>query len=259
MNVDNMTASIIKKLLIIAWLTILSFMLLANVHAWEVPSYLRLTSGARLWFTNLDGDLVQPDRTKIGITDNLGVAKDRLTWEYSLIGRVENIHVVRLKFELPSMYDQAANDSRLKIYDGRLGYDLDFYMSPQALFGLNADMDVFNVQSVVNNVKVGASTSNYTENRTRVIPSLGLHGSFYPILQGIALRPNISARVNWWDYESLKTWDWEVSTAVDIPVNPLWTWSMNGGYRMWYVKTKRDHDQVDMTRGGFFVETSVRF
>lgn len=251
--------SIVKKIVIIAWLTVLSFMLLANVHAWEVPSYLRLTSGARLWFTNIGGDLIQPDRTKIGITDNLGVKKDNLTWEYFFNARVDGIHVGRVKLELPSRYDQSANDSALKLYDVRVGYDLDFYMTPQALVGLNLDMDVFNIQTIVNNVRVGASTFNYSENRSRIIPSLGLHGSFYPILSSIALRPNVSARVNWWDYESLQTWDWEVSAAVDIPVNPLWTWSMNGGYRMWNVKAKRNHDQVDVTRNGFFVETSVRF
>lgn len=254
-----MLVSMIKKLLIITWLTLLSFMLLANVHAWEVPSYLRLTSGSRLWFTNISGDLIQPDRTKIGIIDNLGVTKDQLTWEFLLTSRVENIHVARVKFELPSLYGQSDNGSSVKIYDVRAGYDLDFYMTPQALFGLNVDVDAFNIATVVNNVRVGSSSYNYSENRTRVLPSLGLHGSFYPILQGIALRPNLSARVNWWDYESVKTWDWEVSAAVDIPVNPLWTWSMNGGYRMWNIRTKRDKDEVDVTRNGFFVETSVRF
>ncbi len=254
-----MRKELIKKILIIAWLTILCFMLLGNVHAWEVPSYLRVTSGSRLWFSLIEGDLIQNDRTKLGISDNLGIKQDRLVWEYFLNARVWNIHVLRVKAEPSSLYDQSAKDSSIKAYDYRVGYDLDFYMSPQALAGFNADLEVINLRSLVNDVKVGTSVYNYAESQTRVVPSLGLHGSFYPILQAIALRPSVSGRVNWWDYESLQTWDWEVAAGVDIPVNALWTWTVNGGYRMWNVKTKRERDRVDLTRKGFFLETSVRF
>jgi hypothetical protein len=53
------------------------------------------------------------------------------------------------------------------------------------------------------------------------------HGSFYPIIESISLRPNVTGRVNWWNYNNLEAWDWEVSSAVDIPINSLWTWTIN--------------------------------
>jgi hypothetical protein len=106
---------------------------------------------------------------------------------------------------------------------------------------------------------VGNTLFNYSDNQTRLIPSVGLHGTFYPIVAGVALRPNLFARVNWWDYETVGTWDCELGTAVDIPVTELWTWTVKGGYRIWNIKLKRDHDTVDMTRRGFFIETSVLF
>ena len=99
----------------------------------------------------------------------------------------------------------------------------------------------------------------YGDNQTRAIPTIGLHGTFYPIINGISLRPNWFARVNWWDYQTLETWDWETGAGVDIPVNRLWTWSMSAGYRFWHIKFKRDRDTVDMNTSGFFLETSLLF
>ncbi|MEJ2716239.1 MAG: hypothetical protein P8182_03740 [Deltaproteobacteria bacterium] len=254
-----MLKNITKKFLLLSWLTLFWFVLLGNVHAWEVPAYLRLQSGVRLWFSQIDGDLIQNDRTKIGLIDNLGMKRDQLVWEYFVSARVQNIHQVRLRIEPSTLYDQSTSNSDLKIRNFRIGYDLDFYMTPQALVGLNADLDVMTLRSDVNHVRVGNIVFNYGDDKTRVIPALGLHGTFYPLLPGVALRPNVSTRLNWWDYESVGTWDWEIATGVDIPVNPLWTWSINGGYRIWNIRLKRDYDEVDVTRRGFFIETAVLF
>jgi hypothetical protein len=132
-------------------------------------------------------------------------------------------------------------------------------MTPQLLFGANIDLDVHNVHSNVNNVPVGGTVYTYNQSRTRAIPLLGLHGTFYPILDGIALRPNVNARVSWWDYDGLSSLDVELAGAVDIPINQLWTWTITGGYRLWNTKVPRERDIVDTTRKGFFVETSLLF
>lgn len=248
-----------KRIAIIAWLTLLCFLLLANVHAWEVPSYVRLSGGTRLWFNALAGDLIQRDRTKLGLIDNVGLKRDTLVWEFFGSARFENIHVFRVRAEPATRYDQAANNSYHKVANWRAGYDLDFYMSPQALVGANVDLDIMTLDTQVTNVTVGGTLYNYKDGETRAIPSFGLHGTFYPILQGVSLRPNLSSRVNWWNYDNLSTWEWEAAAAVDIPVNHLWTWSVNGGYRVWHVDFKRNQDEVDMTRTGFFVESSVLF
>lgn len=248
-----------RKILIIIWLTALCFLLLGNVHAWDVPSYLRINSGARMWFTAMEGDLIQPDRTKLGFADNLGLKKDNLAWEFFANFRIENIHVVRLKAEPMTVYDQSRNDSYQKYRGFYVGYDLDFYMSPQALFGLNADIGLVSLDTRVKDVVVAGTTYNYQQTGSRAIPSLGLHGTYYPILQGVALRPNVGARFNWWNYESLEAWDGEVTAAVDVPINRLWTWSVSGGYKVWHIKVKRERDTVDMNRSGFFVETAVLF
>lgn len=248
-----------QKILVTIWLTALWFLLLGNVHAWEVPSFVRLNGGYRMWFTTLQGDLVQKDRTKIDLTGNLGVKKEALSWELFSSLRLENIHVFRIKWEPTTMYAQSRNDSALQVWNLGFGYDLDFYMSPQALFGANVDLDVTNVRSRVRDVTVGMARFNYDEDATRVIPSLGIHGIFYPVVTGIALRPNLSGRARWMSYEGLECWDWEASSAVDIPVNKLWTWSVNSGYRYSHSKIKRDRDTVDMNRSGFFVETAILF
>lgn len=248
-----------KKLFIIAWLALLSSFPMADLHAWELPSYLRVSSGSRMWFTFLEGDLIQRDRTKLDFVDNLGIKSDKLVWEFYSNFRIENIHVVRLRLEPYTDYDESKQDSYQKILDARLGYDLDFFMTPQALFGANVDMGLLGTDTRVRNVAVGNALFNYQTNQTRVVPTLGVHGAFYPMLEGIALRPNVFGRVNWWNYESLETWDWEVGAAVDVPVNRLWTWTVNGGYRFWHLKMKRDIDNLDMNRSGFFVETSVLF
>ena len=248
-----------KRLLIISWLTALCFLLLGNVHAWEIPSYIRLDSGTRMWFTVLGGDLVQADRTKIDLGNNLGVKKDQLAWEFCLSARFDNIHVLRFRAEPSTEYEQSKNDSLHAVSDYRLGYDLDFYMTPQVLFGTNVDFDFPTVRTRVRNVNLGLITYDYDDNKTRFVPTVGLHGTFYPIVGGISLRPNISARVNWINYEGLEAWDWEAATSVDVPVNRLWTWNVTGGYRYSHLKFKSDIDTVDMNRMGFFIESGVLF
>jgi hypothetical protein len=249
----------IKKPLIVAWLTFLWYLLLGNVHAWEIPPYLRLDGGARIWFSVVEGDLIQPDRTNLDITDNLGLKQESVVWEYFGSARFQNIHVFRIRVEPFTLYDQAAADSWLELRNLQLGYDLDFYMSPRTLIGFNVDVDFTNVRSEVDNVKVANTVYSYGAGETRVIPSLGLHGIFYPMLEGVAIRPNIYTRLNWWDYESLESWDWTVGSAVDIPVNELWTWTVKAGYRIWNLKMNRGIDAVDLTRKGFFIESSVMF
>jgi hypothetical protein len=248
-----------KKIALIIWFTLLCFLMLGNVHAWEVPYYLRVVSGSRMWFSWVDGDLIQPDNTKLGLTNNLGVKQHKLVWEFLASFRAANIHVLRFKAEPDSLYNEAHNDSYHRVRNIRIGYDLDFFMTPQFLAGANVDVDIMQLDTQVNNVTVGGYVYDYADSDTRTIPSLGLHGTFYPILEGVSLRPNLSTRINWWDYENRRTLDWEVAAAVDIPVNHLWTWSINGGYRLWNVELKRTRDRVDMTRGGFFIETSVLF
>jgi hypothetical protein len=247
-----------KRFLITTWLTVLCFLLLGNVHAWEIPSYVRINSGARMWFSNLQGDLIQPDRTKLDFSEHLGLKKERLAWEIFASLRFDNIHLFRFRAEPYTIYESKTDSSQV-IRDYRVGYDLDFFMSPQMLLGANIDLQALGLETKVNNVTTGAGTFTYQENMTRAVPLLGLHGTFYPVIDAIALRPNFSARFGWWNYESLQNWEWEVASAVDIPVNRLWTWTINGGYRFWHIKMKRDIDIVDMNRNGFFLETSVLF
>lgn len=248
-----------KRIIVIVWLTALCFLLLSNAYAWEIPSYIRITSGTRMWFSVIDGDLIQNDRTKLGLTQNLGIKKDKIAWEFFSTFRFDSIHVLRFRIEPLTEYNNSQNGSSQKIVDGRLGYDLDLYMTPQLLFGANIDLAVVNAETQVRNVSVANTTFNYDARESRVLPTLGLHGTFYPIIAGIALRPNVSGRISWWNYESLTNWDWEVAAAVDVPVNRLWTWTVNGGYRFWHLKLKRNIDTLDMNRSGFFVETSVLF
>ncbi len=249
----------VKKTLIITWLTLLWFMLLGNVHAWEVPAYLRVDAGARLWFSRLDGDFLQDDRTKLGVKDNLGLKQDVPAWEFFASARYDNIHVVRFKGEPSTVYDQSTNHSYHKIQNYRFGYDVDFYMSPQALIGANTDFDLLIQSTKVSNVTVGAVTYNYEQSDTRVIPCVGFHGTYYPIIKGVALRPNISTRFGWWDYKGTSTWELEAEASVDIPINRLWTWTMNGGYRYWNAEMRRDQDSMDVNRSGFYLETSLLF
>jgi hypothetical protein len=248
-----------KRFVVTTWLTALCFLLLSNVHAWEVPTYMRVDGGARMWFTVLDGDLIQNDRTKLDLVDNLGIKRDHLVWEFYSSFRFSNIHVLRLRYEPYADYDRAQSGSYQKVRDIRGGYDLDFYMTPQLLFGANADVGVFSVDSCVKNVTVGNALFDYRVSQNQFVPTVGLHGTFYPILEGIALRPNLFGRVNWWNLNTLETWDYELGAAVDVPLNHLWTWSVHGGYRFWHIKFKRNRDTLDMNRSGFFVETSLLF
>jgi hypothetical protein len=248
-----------KKTLVTIWLTLLCFLLIGNVHAWDVPPYLRMSGGARMWFSVLGGDLLQRDQTKIDLTTNLGLQKDQLAWEFFTGVRFDNIHVVRFRAEPSTTYEQRRSDSMLRVRDFRLGYDLDFFMSPQLLFGANADLDIVTAQTTVQGVTVGRVLYNYNDSTTRVIPELGFHGIFYPILQEIALRPNLSGRVNWMNYEGVGVVDCELGVGVDVPLNRYWTWNVTGGYRLQQMKLKRDRDTLDMNRTGFFLETSLLF
>jgi hypothetical protein len=249
----------IKKSVLVVWFTLVWFMLLANVHAWEVPSYVRLSGGTRAWFNLLEGDLIQPDRTKLGFTDNLGLKQDALSWEHFVNLRLANIHLVRFRVEPSTSWGRSSNESYLKVVNGRVGYDLDFFMTPNALIGAHADVDVLNLESTVDRIRVANSLFEYSFTQTRAIPSVGLHGAYYPTVSGISVRPNFSARINLWDYESVQSRDLELSGAVDIALNQLWTWSIMGGYRIWNIKLQRDVDRADITRKGFFVETSLLF
>ncbi|MGB9616286.1 MAG: hypothetical protein ACP5M0_04530 [Desulfomonilaceae bacterium] len=248
-----------KKYAITAWLTAMCFLLLANVHAWDVPPYLRISAGSRMWFTTLEGDLIQKDRTKLGLSENLGLQKEVLSWEFFASARLSNVHVFRIKGEPTTTYNQSRSDSYQKIRAINIGYDLDFFMTPQILFGANTDFNILTLDSRPRDVTVGGVQYNYREDGTHVYPTFGLHGTFYPIFESVALRPNVSSRVNWWNYNDFECWDWEIATAVDIPVNRLWTWTVNGGYRYWHTKIRRDRDTADLNRMGFFVETSVLF
>ena len=248
-----------KKLLVTVWLTLLWYLLLGNVHAWEVPNSLRLNGGMRMWFSSLSGDLIQKDNTKLDLIKNVGLKEDELAWEFFASTRFHNIHVFRFRTEFTTAYMQPKNDAFLKARNFRIGYDLDFVMAPQLLLGANLDLDIPTVDSDVKDVTVGLVLYDYRDGTTRAIPQIGLHGTFYPILQGISLRPNISGRVNWMSYEGVEIVAWEAGTAVDVPVNRYWTWSVSGGYRFEHTKLRRDRDTVDMNRTGFFLETAVLF
>ncbi len=247
-----------KKLFVQAWLTVLCFLLLGDVHAWEVPTYLRINSGARMWFTQIQGDLIQKNHLKLDLGDNVGIKPNKLAWEFFTNFRFHNIHVLRFRAEPLTTYESRDN-SYLQVRNFRLGYDLDFYMSPQMLFGANLDLSFTNYDSRVRNVTIGDATFDYSTSQNRTNPLLGLHATYYPILEEISIRPNFSTRVNWWNYESLETWDIDMSAAVDVPINCLWTWTVAGGYRIWHTKTKREKDTLDLNRNGFFLETSLLF
>jgi hypothetical protein len=247
------------KIFTTLWLTLLCFLFLGDVHAWEVPAFLRVSGGGRAWFTTVQGDLIQSDRTKIDLVNNLGVKPDSLAWEVFGNIRLENIHVLRFRVEPETLYAQSKNESLHKVRDIRAGYDLDFYMAPQMLFGANVDLDVLTIETRVKDTTVGPLQFNYNQDQTRVIPSVGLHGTFYPIVEGVALRPNVAARFSWFNYEGLESWDWEASSGVDIPINRLWTWSVSTGYRGWHTRFKRGRDTVDMRRNGLFIESAILF
>ena len=249
----------VKKIAVISWLTALCFMLLSNVHAWDVPQYMRLSVGSRLWFSLIEGDLIQRDRTKLDVVQNLGLKQDQLAWEHSAVARMANIHVLRVTGSPRVTYNQSINDSSVQIWSILTGYDFDFFMTPQALIGANIDLEVLNVDTCVNNVTVAGVNFSYEDTETHVIPSVGLHGTFYPVLDEIALRPNLSGRVNWWSYRGVSKWDFELTGAVDLPVNRLWTWSISGGYRIRNDRLQRSDDTIDLTRQGFFLETSILY
>ena len=71
-----------KKILFMCWLIVACFLIIVNAYAWEVPNCVRADAGVRMWFTVLEGDLIQSDRTKIGIAENMGLKRDKLAWEF---------------------------------------------------------------------------------------------------------------------------------------------------------------------------------
>ncbi len=248
-----------KKIILITKIAIICLLITGQGHAWEVPNNIRANAGTRMWFTNIEGDLIQRDRTKIGLGENMGLRKEKLVWEFFASMRFDNVHVFRLRTEPQTVYDQSSNDSYLQIKNWRLGYDLDFYMTPQFLFGANINLVLAGYDAKVSNVMVGGSSYNYRLEANKVFPTLGVHGTFYPIVEGVALRPNIAGRVNWWNNGDFETWEWEALSGVDIPINSYWTWNVSGGYRYDHIKFKREIDTVDINRGGFFLETSLLF
>ncbi|MGC8659722.1 MAG: hypothetical protein ACP5U1_11665 [Desulfomonilaceae bacterium] len=248
-----------RKLVILIAIVVLCSFVMPYAYAWEVPNYIRANGGIRMWFTNIEGDLIQADRTKIGIGENMGLKKEKLAWEFFASTRLDNVHVFWLRAEPSTVYDQSSNDSFLQVKDWRLGYDFDFFMTPQVLFGANAELVFAGYDTKVSSVIVGNSTYNYRTEANKVFPTIGIHGTYYPIVQGIALRPNITGRVNWWNYNNFETWDWETLAGVDIPINQYWTWNVSGGYRYAHIKFNRDIDTLDINRNGFFLETSLLF
>jgi hypothetical protein len=248
-----------KKVLLTAWMTLVCYLLLGNVHAWDVPANIRLDAGARMWFSTLTGDLIQNDRTKGGLVDNIGLKPDKLAWEFFGELRLDNIHLFRLRVEPWTIYNESRTQSYLKIRDVRTGYDFDFFMTPQSLFGVNFELAVVGTETRTDNVRVANTVYNYKEEQTKVFPAVGIHGRYYPVVEGIALRPNVGCRFGWWNYGNLATWDLEFTGAFDIPMNRLWTWSISSGYRIWHIREKRDVDTVDMIRSGVFLESSLLF
>ncbi|MEW6349290.1 MAG: hypothetical protein AB1646_09520 [Thermodesulfobacteriota bacterium] len=242
-----------------ALIALICLMPQGDASAGSFPPYVRLNGGARVWFSRIEGDLIQPNNTKLGLTENLAINPERVAWDYFGSLRLDNVHVLRVNAEIGTAYDQSRNDSYFKTWNAQVTYDLDFYMTPQFLLGSQTNIGVVGLETLVNNVKVGDATFNYHEKISKVVPSLGFHGIFYPILSGISVRPNFSGRLNWWNYESLELYDWEVAGAFDVPLNRKLTWSMGGGYRFSRLGMKRNNDRVEFNRRGFFLETSLLF
>ena len=163
-----------KHFLITTWLTILCFLLFSNVYAWEMPSCVRVSGGSRMWFSTLQGDLIQSDHTKLDLTENLGLKRDDLVWSFFASTRIKNVHVLRVRAEPYSVYEQSGGDSSLRVKDARLGYDCDFYMAPQVLFGVNFDLDILSVDTRVRNVVVANASFSYNDASTKGSPEPGV-------------------------------------------------------------------------------------
>ena len=82
---------------------------------------------------------------------------------------------------------------------------------------------------------------------------MGFHGTYYPILMGIAVRPNMSARVSWWNYESIRLPRLGSDPLIAVTLNAFWTCSIGGGSRAWSLNLKRDKDGIDIHRTGYFL------
>ena len=92
------------------------------------------------------------------LIDNVGLSKDKLVWEFFANMRFSNIHQLRFRWEPLTSYE-SKDDSFAKIRFFQAGYDLDFYMSPQILFGANADINVTNFNTDLRDVEVGGGMS----------------------------------------------------------------------------------------------------
>ena len=220
---------------------------------------MRLSGGARVWFSKIGGNLIQPNQAKLGLCEDLGINSEKVVWDMFGALRLDNVHVLRLRGETGTSYDQSKTDSFFKTWNVQATYDLDFYMTPKFLLGSQSAVTILGLESFVNNVTVGDTVYNYQERSWKMVPSMGFHGIYYPILIGIAVRPNVSARVSWWSYESIQLRDWEVAGSFDVPFNAFWTCSIGGGYRAWSLNLKRDKDRIDINRTGYFLEASFMF
>ena len=87
-----------------------------------MPAFFRLNAGSRTWFSALQGDLIQGDRTKVDLTDNVGIDSNKLVWEFFANFRLDNIHVLRFRTEPSSVYN-SRGDSFQKIRYFQVGYD----------------------------------------------------------------------------------------------------------------------------------------
>ena len=61
-----------KKIILTISVFILSALIIETGYAWEVPNCIRANAGVRMWFSNIEGDLIQLDRTKIGLGEKHG-------------------------------------------------------------------------------------------------------------------------------------------------------------------------------------------
>ena len=67
-----------------------------------------------MWFTTLQRNLIQSDRTKLDLTENLGLKRDDLVWTFFAEARIKNIHVLRVRAEPYSADQQSGGDLRFE-------------------------------------------------------------------------------------------------------------------------------------------------
>ena len=76
----------------------------ANAFSGEAPPYVRLHGEAKVWFSKIGGDLIQPDQTKLGLTENLGINSEKVVWDMSCGLRLDNVHVLRFHGEVGTSF-----------------------------------------------------------------------------------------------------------------------------------------------------------